>query len=67
MKTLQNTDELLLLGMLKWPVALHCQESPRKGIASPCRHSAQEPPFSVHVKAEHIAPLLFYPPALPEK
>lgn len=68
MKTLQNTDDLLLFGMLKCrPVALYCQKSPRKGIASPCRHSVQEPPCSVHVKAEHIAPLLYYAPALPEK
>lgn len=66
MKTLQNTDELLLLGMLKCsPVALHCQESPRKGIASPWCHSVQEPPFSVHVKAEHSGPLLYLPFCFP--
>lgn len=66
MKTLQNTDKLLLLGMLKCsPVALSCQESPRKGIVSPCCHSVQEPPFSVHVKAEHNAPLLYYPSCSP--
>lgn len=67
MKTLQNTDELLLLGMLKCrPVALYCQKSPRKGRASPCCHPVQEPPCSVHVKAEHIASLLYCAPALLE-